>query len=70
MYGTLKWSLGRTVVVQGERHQIHQWRLSIRIEDTRLACEPAHFFGGGGRDGGEGGREIKAGKNGGGRERK
>ena len=30
--GTLKWSLGRTVVVQGERHQ---WRLAIRTEDTQ-----------------------------------
>ena len=30
--GTLKWSLGRTVVVQlGERHQ---QRLAIRTEDT------------------------------------
>ena len=30
--GTLKWSLGKTVVVQGERHQR---RLAIRTEDTR-----------------------------------
>ena len=29
---TLKWSLGRTAVVQGERHQR---RLAIRREDTR-----------------------------------
>ena len=29
--GTLKWSRGRTVVVQGERHQR---RLAIRTEDT------------------------------------
>ena len=29
--GTLKWSRGRTVVVQGERHQ---WSLAIRTEDT------------------------------------
>ena len=30
--GTLKWSLGRTVVVQELRHQR---RLAIRTEDTR-----------------------------------
>ena len=30
--GTLKWSLGRTVVVQEERHQR---RLAIRTEDTQ-----------------------------------
>ena len=30
--GTLKWSIGRTVIVQGERHQR---RLAIRTEDTR-----------------------------------
>ena len=30
--GTLKWSLGRTVVVQDERHQP---RLAIRTEDTQ-----------------------------------
>ena len=30
--GTLKWSLGRTVVVQRERHQR---RLAIRAKDTR-----------------------------------
>ena len=30
--GTLKWSLGRTVVVQGERHQR---RLAIRTEDPQ-----------------------------------
>ena len=31
MDGTLKWSRGRTVVVQAERHQR---RLPIRTEDT------------------------------------
>ena len=34
--GTLKWSRGRTVVVQGERHQRN---LAIRTEDTGHASK-------------------------------
>ena len=41
---TLKWSRGRTDVVQGERHQ---WRLAIRTEDSRHVsklCVKTLFF--------------------------